>query len=107
MKYLDGYDPLCKKIGSCNTVVKTASGQLDGYNTNGYGALRSLKEERCVVKGKTVFSFDAGGTGRSVCFELADEGAKRIYICSRSTANGLDMLLYQGLRAPGLRFAAM
>ena len=86
MKYLDDFDPLCKKIGSCNTVVKTASGQLVGYNTDGYGALRSLKEEGCEIKDKTVISFGAGGTGRSVCFELADKGAKRVYICSRSAA---------------------
>lgn len=86
MKYLDDFDPLCKKIGASNTVVKTTNGLLIGYNTDGYGALRSLKEEGCEIKGKTMFSFGAGGTGRSVCFELADEGARRIYICSRSAA---------------------
>ena len=84
MRYLDGFDPLCKKIGSCNTVVKTPDGKLIGYNTDGYGALRSLKEQGCRIEGGTMFSFGAGGTGRSVCFELANEGAKRIYICSRS-----------------------
>ena len=86
MQYLDDFDPLCKKIGSSNTVVKTEGGLLIGYNTDGYGALRSLKEEGCEIKGKTMFSFGAGGTGRSVCFELADEGAKKIYISSRSEA---------------------
>ena len=84
MKYLDDFDPLCKKMGSSNTVVKTAEGHLIGYNTDGYGALRSLKEELGELKGKVMFSFGAGGTARSVCFELADAGAKRIYICSRS-----------------------
>ena len=86
MRYLDDFDPLCKKMGSSNTVVKTAEGRLIGYNTDGYGALRSLKEELGDLKGKTMFSFGAGGTGRSVCFELANAGAKRIYICSRSGA---------------------
>ena len=86
MQYLDDFDPLCKKIGSSNTVVKTEKGNLIGYNTDGYGALRSLKEEGCEIKGKVMFSFGAGGTGRSVCFELADEGAKKIYISSRSEA---------------------
>ncbi len=86
MRYLDDYDPLCRKMGSSNTVVKTAEGRLIGYNTDGYGALRSLRESVGELKGKTMFSFGAGGTGRSVCFELADAGAKRIYICSRSGA---------------------
>lgn len=84
MKYVDDYDPLCKKMGSSNTVVKTADGKLVAYNTDGYGALRCLKEQVGELKGKVMFSFGAGGTGRSVCFELANAGAKRIYICSRS-----------------------
>ncbi|MBR2207830.1 MAG: shikimate dehydrogenase [Synergistaceae bacterium] len=84
MQYLDDYDPLCKKIGSSNTVVKTEAGKLVGYNTDGYGALRDLKEHNAPIKGHVMFSFGAGGTGRSVCLELAEEGAKKIYISSRS-----------------------
>ena len=86
MKYLDGYDPLCEKMGSSNTVVKTPEGKLIGYNTDGYGALRSLEEHAGSLKGRTVISFGAGGTGRSVCFELANAGVERLYICSRSAA---------------------
>ncbi len=84
MQYLDDLDPLCKKIGSSNTVVKTESGRLVGYNTDGYGALRDLKEHNAPIKDHVMFSFGAGGTGRSVCLELAEEGAKKIYISSRS-----------------------
>ena len=84
MQYLDDYDPLCKKMGSSNTVVKTEAGRLVGYNTDGYGALRDLKEHNAPIKGHVMFSFGAGGTGRSVCLELAEEGAKKIYISSRS-----------------------
>ncbi len=84
MQYLDDYDDLCKKMGSSNTVVKTAEGKLIGYNTDGYGALRDLKEHNVTIKDKVMFSFGAGGTGRSVCLELAAEGAKKIYLSSRS-----------------------
>ena len=84
MKYVDEFDPLCKNIGSSNTIVKTPEGKLKAYNTDGYGALRSLKEEGCAIKNEVMFSFGAGGTGRSVCFELANAGAKKIYISSRS-----------------------
>ncbi len=84
MKYVDEIDPLCEKMGSTNTVVKTPEGKLKAYNTDGYGALRSLKEEGCPIKDQVVFSFGAGGTGRSVCFEIANAGAKKIYISSRS-----------------------
>ncbi len=83
MQYLDDYDDLCSKIGSANTVIKV-NDKLKGYNTDGYGALCSLKESGCEVKDKVIFSFGAGGTGKSVCFELANAGAEKIYICSRS-----------------------
>ena len=84
MQYLDDFDPLCKKIGSSNTIVKTEAGRLVGYNTDGYGAVRDLKEHNAPIKDHVMFSFGAGGTARSVCLELAEEGAKRIYLSSRS-----------------------
>ena len=84
MQYLDDYDDLCKKMGSSNTVIKTSEGKLIGYNTDGYGALRDLKEHDVMIKDRVMFSFGAGGTGRSVCLELAAEGAKKIYLSSRS-----------------------
>ena len=84
MKYVDDYDELCKKMGSSNTIVKQENGKLKAYNTDGYGALRSLREEGAEIENKIMFSFGAGGTGRSVCFELANAGAKKIYISSRS-----------------------
>lgn len=84
MQYLDDYDDLCLKLGSSNTVVKNfKNNKLIGFNTDGYGAVRSLKEI-CEVKDKIIFAFGAGGAGRSVCFELANANAKKIYICSRS-----------------------
>lgn len=85
MQYLDDYDDLCKKIGSANTVVKEIkNNKLIGYNTDGYGALRDISEKGVEIKNKKIFSFGAGGTAWSVCFELANAGAEKIYICSRS-----------------------
>ena len=37
LRYLDELDPLCKKMGASNTVVKTPEGKLIGYNTDGVG----------------------------------------------------------------------
>ena len=84
MQYLDDLDPLCKKMGSSNTVVKTSEGKLVGYNTDGYGALRDILEHGCIIKDKVMFSFGAGGTARSVCLELAEAGVRKIYMSSRS-----------------------
>lgn len=83
MQYLDETDDLAKRIGSVNTVV-IREDRLIGYNTDGYGALRSIQEECGSVAGKTCFTFGAGGTGRSVCMELCAAGVKKLYISSRS-----------------------
>ncbi|MCQ2501334.1 MAG: shikimate dehydrogenase, partial [Lachnospiraceae bacterium] len=81
MQYLDETDPLCKKIGSCNTVVKTPEGKLRGYNTDALGFYRSLVENgKMEAEGKTFFCFGAGGVGRAICCILAVKGAKRVYI---------------------------
>ncbi len=85
MKYLDGYDPLCEKMGASNTVVKTPDGRLIGYNTDGLGFYRSFTEESGLDIAETVFfCFGAGGAARAMCCVLADHGAKKIYISSAS-----------------------
>ena len=84
MKYLDDIDDTARIMGSCNTVV-VRDGKFKGYNTDGAGFIRSLTEEGNIdIKNSVFFSFGAGGTAKSVCFELAGHGAKRIYISSRS-----------------------
>lgn len=81
LRYLDELDPLCKKMGASNTVVKTEDGKLVGYNTDGIGFYTSLTEEGGVdVKNSTFFCFGAGGAGRAMCSVLAYYGAKKIYI---------------------------
>ena len=81
LRYLDELDPLCKKMGASNTVVKTEDGKLIGYNTDGIGFYTSLVEEGDVdVKNSTFFCFGAGGAGRAMCSVLAYYGAKKIYI---------------------------
>lgn len=80
LQYLDELDPLCAKMGACNTVVKRGN-KLIGYNTDGSGFLRSITEEAGIeVDAHTYFCFGAGGAGRSICSILAYHGAKRIYI---------------------------
>ena len=81
MAHLDEVDPLCEKMGACNTVVKDEQGRLIGYNTDGIGFLTSLTQDgNFDVKDKTFFCIGAGGAGRSMCSVLAHAGAKKIYV---------------------------
>lgn len=81
LRYLDELDPLCKKMGACNTVVRTPEGKLIGYNTDGVGFYTSLAQEGGVKADESVFfCFGGGGAGRAICSVLAYEGARKIYV---------------------------
>ncbi|MBQ0058983.1 MAG: shikimate dehydrogenase [Lachnospiraceae bacterium] len=81
LEYLDELDPLCAKMGSCNTVVRSEDGKLKGYNTDGVGFYTSITTEGGVdVKGKRFFCIGSGGAGRAICSVLAYHGAESIMI---------------------------
>ncbi|MDU7338056.1 MAG: shikimate dehydrogenase [Clostridium sp.] len=81
LRYLDELDPLCQKMGACNTVVKTPEGKLIGYNTDGIGFYTSLTQEGGIKVDQSVFyCFGGGGAGRAMCSVLAYHGARKIYI---------------------------
>ena len=85
LEYLDELDPLCGKMGSCNTVLRKSDGRLIGYNTDGMGFYISLTEEAGIdVRGKTFFCFGTGGAARAMCSVLAHYGAGKIYVTSRN-----------------------
>lgn len=80
LEYLDELDPLCKKMGSSNTVVKLPDGRLKGYNTDGVGFYTALTEAGIDVTKETFFCFGSGGAGRAMCSVLAYHGAPKIFI---------------------------
>lgn len=97
LQYLDELDPLCEKMGACNTVVKTPAGKLVGYNTDGVGFYTSLVKEGGVQADQSVFfCFGGGGAGRAICSVLAYHGARKIYItdayepCARSLVDDIN-----------------
>lgn len=80
LEYLDELDPLCRKMGACNTVVKR-DGKLIGYNTDGIGFYKSIREEGGFdVAGKAYFCMGAGGAGRAISSVLAYYGAAKILV---------------------------
>ncbi|MDO5343212.1 MAG: shikimate dehydrogenase [Bacteroidia bacterium] len=93
MKYLDEADPLCEKMGACNTIVKQASGALKGYNTDGVGFYTSITKEAGIkVSENTFFCIGAGGAGRAICSVLAYHGAKKIYITDLYQKSAEDLV---------------
>ena len=83
MKFLDRIDDSAKAIGAVNT-VKIVNKKLYGYNTDGIGFLRSIKEDlKTDPKDKNIFVIGAGGASRAVVWTLAKAGAKSIVVVDK------------------------
>lgn len=92
LEYLDELDPLCAKMGACNTVRRTADNRLIGYNTDGMGFYKSFENETDFeLSGASCFCMGAGGAGRAICSSLAYKGAKRIYITDIVERSAFDL----------------
>ncbi len=81
--FLDKIDPLAKKIGSVNT-VKNINGKLFGFNTDGIGFIRDLKNSGFNPKGKTALVIGSGGAGKAVAASLSWSGAKKVFVTDKN-----------------------
>ncbi len=81
--YLDEVSEEALLIGAVNT-VKNIDGRLYGYNTDGYGFIKSLEIEGVSVKEKNIVVLGAGGAAQGICIKMALEGAKSITILNRT-----------------------
>lgn len=81
--YLKEIDPLAKRIGAVNTLVRLEDG-FKGYNTDMPGLLRSFAHDEVKIEGEEVLILGAGGVARAVAVLLADSGASKIIILNRT-----------------------
>ncbi|RAV21832.1 shikimate dehydrogenase [Paenibacillus contaminans] len=94
MSYMDEIDEGARSIGAVNTVVNDG-GRLIGYNTDGIGYIRSLKEETGLsLSGKKVLMLGAGGASRGVAYALAKDGASMIWFANRTVERAKDLASY-------------
>ena len=86
MPYLDEIDDWAAEAGAVNTIVNR-DGRLVGYNTDGYGFLRALRESGGLdPAGKHVLILGAGGSARGVAQALLRVGVGRFSIANRTLA---------------------
>jgi shikimate dehydrogenase len=82
--HLDQLDDWAKAAGAVNTVV-SKQGTLIGYNTDGYGFLRALKEvAHFEPQGRRVLILGAGGASRAAVLALVREGVGQITVANRT-----------------------
>lgn len=83
LSLLDELDSFAEKMGAVNTVVIEKNGRLKGYNTDGIGFQKSLREHyKRPLQESTFLCLGAGGAARAICCSLAYNGAKKIVVSS-------------------------
>jgi len=82
VRYLDKVESSAAEIGSVNTVV-SENGTFCGYNTDGPGALKALKEVGVSPEGRSILIFGAGGASRAIAYTLAPH-AGSIWLVNRT-----------------------
>ena len=101
MELIDEIDADALAIGAVNTIVNE-NGRLIGYNTDGIGYVRSLKEEaESRLAGKHIVVIGAGGACRGIVYALLKEQPASITIANRTVekAEQLAMSLNSGSTA--------
>ncbi len=77
-------DDSAEQMGAVNTVVFSAEGMV-GYNTDGAGFSRSVKENFSFsFAGRRILILGAGGAARAAAMACAREGAAQIAVANRT-----------------------
>jgi shikimate dehydrogenase len=80
---VDEADETAGQIGAVNT-IKIDDGKRRGFNTDGKGFSRAIREEFSVdLRDLRVLVFGAGGAARAIALECAKENCERLVIANR------------------------
>jgi len=88
-EFLDEADPAVKFLGAANTILNQR-GRLRGFNTDGVGALKALKNNGVDLAGKKVLLLGAGGAAKAIAFSLAKE-VDELCILNRDAVKARDL----------------
>lgn len=98
IKHLDEIDQVASMIGAVNTIQfnfdennessnqnNETSVTTKGFNTDGYGCVRAIKEKTS-INNKKVTITGAGGAARAVAFQIASSGIDELSILNRNVS---------------------
>ena len=89
LEFLDRVDLSAQIINSVNTVLNKES-KLFGFNTDGVGALKALRENGVALKGRKVLLLGAGGAARAIAYTMAKE-ADELAVLNRTLKPAQDL----------------
>ena len=91
---VDEMDEQAKNLAAVNTIA-IRDRKLVGFNTDGYGFSRAVREAFSVdLKDLRVFVLGAGGVARAIAFECAKQNCERLVIANRDKSRA-DLLAKQ------------
>ena len=89
INYLDEIDQTAKFLSAVNT-IHNKNGKLIGFNTDGVGALKALKENGVNPKGKRVLLLGSGGAARAIAYALVQE-ADELVVLNRTVEQAKEL----------------
>lgn len=105
--FLDQISGDAELCGAVNT-VNCENGRLVGYNTDGIGFIRSLKEDLAFEpQGSRVLLIGAGGAARGALASLCGAGTASIIVANRTRERGDTLIETFCSRFPQLRFESI
>lgn len=103
---LDRITPEAALMGAVNT-VKREGDEFVGYNTDGAGFIKSLREDLgCDPVGRRILVLGAGGAARAAVASLSQAGAAVVAIANRSPGRGEKLAGEFSAIFGGTQFAA-
>jgi shikimate dehydrogenase len=96
ISFLDEVDPIVKFLGSANTILNK-DGRLSGFNTDGVGALKALRENGVELSEKKVLLLGAGGAAKAIAFSLAEEVGELV-VLNRTADKAKELAAVLGQR---------
>ncbi|MEY2492006.1 MAG: shikimate dehydrogenase [Verrucomicrobiota bacterium] len=89
---MDSVDEPARKIGAVNT-VRIVSGALEGFNTDGEGFGRAIRDNFAIdLRDLRVLVLGAGGAARAIAFHCASDRCERLVIVNRDSKKAKQLV---------------
>jgi shikimate dehydrogenase len=91
LEFLDTAEENAKRIGAAN-VIKIDRGKTHGFNTDGRGFSRAVREEFSVdLRDLRILVLGAGGAARAIALQCAKENCERLVIANSTFERGQQL----------------
>ncbi len=92
LPFVQEIDDAAAEIGAINT-IKCEDGELRGFNTDGRGFARAIREEFAVdLRDLRILLLGAGGAARAIAWQCAKENCERLVVANRDVGRAAKLV---------------